>query len=282
MLLRKNDIKINGKRTAGDYQLQVDDVVSVYTDDKYLEIDLDISFSNARDLTDIVYEDDHILVVKKPIGLIVHDFDGKSYDTLNNRILKYLAKKGYYNPFQSSSFTPGIVHRLDRNTTGLVLACKTALSMRVFNELFKNNQISRKYLVLTYKQLPKKDDTVYLFMEKDSKTNHMVVSDYKNKTNKTAITEYHFKQKYKNFFMYEVSLHTGRTHQIRATLNYLGAPIVGEQYYINSNIDKNHNYEYQCLVAFSLKFGDLSKFDEQLKYLSNKEFVLDDVWFLSK
>lgn len=280
-LIRTKDIKVNNKRVEHNYMLQVDDVISVYTHEKFLEKSIDLNFAKAKDELNVIYEDEHILVIHKPIGLVVHDDDKHKFDTLQNRIKKYLAAKHVYNPFAESAFVPSLCHRLDLNTEGLVVAAKTAIALRVITEMFKNNDIQRFYQCLTYKPLPKKADIVYHYMHKDPTNNMMIVSDLKTNNNKTSITKYNHLGQFEKYHCYEIELLTGRTHQIRAVLNYMKSPVVGEQRYITKDINKDQRYLQQCLVSYKIKFLNLAKYKTQeLMYLNNKEFILKDIWFL--
>ncbi|KEZ22370.1 RluA family pseudouridine synthase [Ureaplasma diversum] len=282
-LIRTKDIKVNNKRTEHNYILKVNDVVSVYTHDKFLEKKIDLNFAKAKDELNIIYEDDHILVVHKPIGLVVHDDDKHQFDTLQNRIKKYLAKKDVYKPFNETAFVPSLCHRLDLNTEGLIVAAKSAVALKVIMEMFKNNDVLRFYQCLVYKPLPKQTDTLYHYMHKDLNTNMMIVSDLKTNLNKTAITKYKYLNQFSKYYRYEIELLTGRTHQIRAVLNYMKSPVVGEQRYITKDIDKDERFTEQCLVSYKIKFTNLAKYKtDELMYLNNKEFVLEDIWFLKK
>ncbi|RCT49425.1 RluA family pseudouridine synthase [Ureaplasma parvum] len=279
-IIRTKDVKVNHKKVDHNYLLKENDVVSIYAKENFLEKKVDLSFANAKDELDIIYEDKNILVVHKPIGLIVHEDNRYKNDTLQNRIKKYLVKKDEYHPFDESAFVPSLCHRLDLNTSGLIVAAKTANALRVITEMFKNNDVIRIYKCLTYNQLPKNNDVIYNFMYK-ADDNTMIVQNFKTKFNKTAITKYTYIDKYKKYFIYDIELLTGRTHQIRAVLNFLHAPIVGEQKYITKDSDKNQNYMYQCLVSYKIKFINLKKYQcEELNYLENKEFRIKNIWFL--
>ena len=181
-IIRTKDVKVNHKKVDHNYLLKENDVVSIYAKENFLEKKVDLSFANAKDELDIIYEDKNILVVHKPIGLIVHEDNRYKNDTLQNRIKKYLVKKDEYHPFDESAFVPSLCHRLDLNTSGLIVAAKTANALRVITEMFKNNDVIRIYKCLTYNQLPKNNDVIYNFMYK-ADDNTMIVQNFKTKFN---------------------------------------------------------------------------------------------------
>lgn len=279
-LIRTKDITVNNKKVEHNYILKEDDVVKIFAQPKFLDKKIDTDFAKAKDELEIVFEDKNIIIVHKPVGLIVHEDEFNKVDTLQNRIKKYLAKKGEYNPYDESTFVPSICHRLDLNTSGLLVAAKTANALRLIEALFKNNDVVRMYKCMTYHKLPKNSDLVQNFMYK-ANDNTMIVQDFKTNQNKTALTKYKFVKSFNNYYIYNIELLTGRTHQIRAVLNHLHAPIVGEKKYISKDVNKNENYKTQCLVSYYIKFNNINKYNaKDLEYLNNKEFILENIWFL--
>ncbi|MCV3734301.1 RluA family pseudouridine synthase [Ureaplasma miroungigenitalium] len=279
-MVRTKDVKVNNKKADIKYMLQIGDEVRVFMPADMLQENKNLDFLKAKDDLEIIYEDNNILVIHKPVGLIVHDDIHEQDDTLAKRVKKYLAKTKQYNPFDQSSFTPSLCHRLDLNTSGLIMAAKNALALRNITDMFQKNDVVRKYYCLTYSPTPKNQDLVQNFMYKKPDDNLMVVQDFKTKDNKTALTKYKFIKNVRNYYLYEIELLTGRTHQIRAVMNYLNAPLVGETRYINKRIDKDERYTHQCLVSYYISFKNLEKYDSELHYLSNKEFKLQNIWFL--
>ncbi|MCV3743874.1 RluA family pseudouridine synthase [Ureaplasma sp. ES3154-GEN] len=279
-MIRTKDVKVNGKKANIEYKLVVGDSVQVFMHANTLEENRNLDFLKANDDLDIIYEDKNILVLHKPVGLIVYEDINQQDDTLTKRVKKYLARTKQYNPFDTSSFTPSLCHRLDLNTSGLIVAAKNATALRNITAMFKNNDVVRKYQCLTYNKHPKNQDVVQNFMYKRPDDNLMVVQDFKTKDNKTAITKYKFIKQFGSYYLYDVELLTGRTHQIRAVMNYLGMPLVGETRYIGKQINKDYNYKNQCLVSYYIRFKDLSNYESEMHYLSNKEFNLKKIWFL--
>ena len=179
-MIRKKDIRINGKKCDISSRLSSGDVVFVYASERFSvnntknEI---FDFSNASDELCIVYEDDNILVVDKPCGVTVHCDNEHTEDTLINRIKKYLYNSKAYNPDMENSFAPALCNRLDKNTVGLVVACKNAPSLRILNEAIREGNISKVYHCITVGIPPKDCDILTAFHSKSDKQNMVIVSD---------------------------------------------------------------------------------------------------------
>jgi len=170
--IRTKNIKLNGKRTYGADMLSEGDVVRCYINDDFFENktesinklnDKKYLFLKAPLELKIVYEDDNIIIVNKPVGLVVHDDDRKSEDTLIARVLHYLYESGKYSPETEKSFMPALCNRLDRNTSGLVIAAKNAAALREVNRLIRNNSVHKSYLCITYNIPSKKHDTLHAY-----------------------------------------------------------------------------------------------------------------------
>ncbi len=278
-LIRNKDIKVNKKKTSFDYRLQLDDEISCYLK---LEANkskpTDLLFLDANNNLLVVYEDDNILVVNKPVNLIVYDEQNKKPDTLINRCLKYLYNKHEFDVENENSFKPYLAHRIDQNTSGLVIVAKNKNSLVCLNQIFKEFKIQKNYCCLVYGLVDKPKETIINFIKKEN-NNIVKVSNTKvSDEYKQAITSYELIKYVSNkYSLLDVEIKTGRTHQIRATMNFIKHPIVGEQKYINKFIDKDIRFNTQCLVSYKLRFLDLS--GTYLEYLSFKEIKLNDIWF---
>lgn len=272
-LFRIKDVKVDGKRVNKTFVLSDGELVQIYVTDKQLE-----DFVKAKDnlvsnvKIDIVYEDDNILIVNKPSNLLVHGDENEKKFTLANQVLGYLANKGEYNP-SDKTFIPGPAHRLDRNTSGLVIFGKNVKSLQALEDLFKDHENINKYYLALVAGTPAKEGTINKPLLKDEKKKIVVVSSL-DKGAKTAITKYKLVEKFNYCSLVEVELLTGRTHQIRVHMSSIDHPLLGDAKYGNFNLNKKFDnefkYAHQFLVAYKLHFGKLNGI---LEYLSDKTFT---------
>lgn len=182
----------------------------------------------------VLYEDNHLIVINKRAGDIIQG--DKTGDTPLSEIVKeYIAEK--YN--KPGAVYLGVVHRLDRPTTGIVVFAKTSKALTRLNKMFKERETQKTYWALVKNQPPKEQDTLIHFLKRNPKQNKSYAYDKEIPESKKAVLDYKILQKLNNYNLLEIQLHTGRHHQIRSQLAVVGCPIKGDlKYGFNrSNID---------------------------------------------
>lgn len=254
-LFRKKDIKINGKRCDISAVLNAGDVVTVYVKQELsAEKKHDLTFLNSPPVSDIIHEDENILIVFKPVGLDPHSNSTSTSDTLIDRIKHYLYNKKEYSPETENSFAPALCNRLDRNTSGLIISAKNAVALREINEAIRNGNLHKIYRCVTVTPPPKSEDIITAYHKKDDTRNIVRISDKKADGYREIKTGYKVLDRKNGLFLIEVTLFTGRTHQIRAHLAHVGAYILGDGKYGNTALNKRYGVFRQALCAYSLKF----------------------------
>lgn len=277
--LRTKRIKLNGKKAEISTRLKEGDTVEMYINDEFFIKEESVyDFMRASKNIDIIYEDENIVLLNKKVGLLCHPDDREYIDTLIGRLKRYLYEKGEYNPDDETSFTPALVNRIDRNTGGIVIAAKNAVSLRVLNKKLKDREIEKYYLCIVHGYLNKKTDTLKGYLVKNEDKNLVKIYSKKVDESKEIRTEYKVISEKNNLSLVEVHLLTGRTHQIRAHFAYIGHPLLGDGKYGTNEMNKKYGYKKQFLYSYKLKFNFTTD-SGSLEYLNGKEFTVDDVWF---
>lgn len=277
--IRQKDIKVNGKRCHNADRVCEGDVIAVYAPADFLEQPAaQYEFQYAGTKLDIVYEDENLLLLNKPVGLLVHPDEHEYRDTLIFRVQRYLYEKGAYDPARENSFVPALVNRIDRNTCGIVIAAKTAAALRVLNEKLRRREIEKYYLCIVHGQFRKKEDTLHGYLEKNEQQNRVYVSKHAGSGARTIATRYRVLKEKGDLSLLEIELLTGRTHQIRAHLASVGHPLLGDGKYGTNAQNKGTGFSKQALCSYRLKFAFETDAAE-LNYLNGKEFTLPHVWF---
>lgn len=246
-LLRKKDIKINGVRISEDRIVFVGEEIEVFFSDDMI--------SKIK----VLYEDDNIIVANKPREL-------ETVSDNNNSLLKKLSKQ--------IGCELQAVHRLDRNTEGLVVFAKNEPAKNELDSAFKNRTLEKYYLALVYGVIEKKEDIWIAYLKKDSIKSLAFISDIQKQGFEKIITKYKLKKQFENYALVEVELVTGKTHQIRAHFAHNNHFVIGDEKYGDSKINKLFKKKYQCLCAYKIVFH----FDKNSKlfYLNEKTVSLNE------
>ncbi|MCK9443508.1 MAG: RluA family pseudouridine synthase [Tissierellaceae bacterium] len=240
-LIKEKLVFVNNKTRKSSHLVEEGDHIIVkFPKPKVLQV-------LAEDIPlDIVYEDNDLVVVNKPQGLVVHPAPGNYTGTLVNGLLFHIDKLSSINGI----IRPGIVHRLDKDTSGLLIVAKSDKAHRILSELLKNKEINRTYLALVHGLIKQNEDTINLPIGRSSADRKKMAVTYKN--SKEAITDYKVLSRYDNYSLIEVSLKTGRTHQIRVHMAHINHPIVGDPVY--SRRKNEFGLDKQMLHAYKLGF----------------------------
>ena len=281
--LRKKDIKVNGVRASADYRVCENDVVTVYIKDELLEEKKpsEDDFLTADSTLNIIYEDENILLVDKPAGMVVHEDNENSRDTLINRIKSYLYRKGEYRPEEEFSFAPSLCNRIDRNTGGIVIAAKNAESLRILNQKVRDRELTKLYICAVHGIPEPREATETAYLFKNEQENRVVISEKKAPQNRTIVTKYRVLETNRGNSLLEVDLVTGRTHQIRAHMAYLGHFLLGDGKYGSNKINRELGYPYQALYSYKLIFRFTTD-GGILNFLNCRVFTAENIWFLEK
>lgn len=230
-MLRKKRIKYNGKKGEGNEILQKGDCLQLYLSEQTIEsfMEQKVVYTARRDFSTI-YEDSDLLVVNKPAGLIVHPQKSDDKNTLIDQILYYLYEKGEYTPAKDSTFTPAICNRLDRNTSGIIIAGKNLKAVQAVNTAIAQRKVNKYYVTLVKGNITQAEKVVH-YLEKESEKNQVILYDNQKEKTRQIITEYKPIAYAENMTLLEISLITGRSHQIRAQMQKIGHCIAGDRKY---------------------------------------------------
>ena len=269
----RKDVKVNGRRVKEDAMLSEGDVLQIYLSEEDLERFTQKTRAHAaKRQFAIAYEDENVLAAVKPFGLLVHGDSTEKKDTLANQVTDYLIETGSYVPRLEKSFVPSPVHRLDRNTTGLVVFGKNAAALRTLSAALAQDSGFRKlYYTILCGEL-KQDLHLKGKLLKDEETNKVRVLSENAQEGKPIETIVRPLYAANGFTAAEVELVTGRSHQIRAHLKSAGYPLIGDAKYgdarVNRTIQARTGLTTQLLHAGKLTFTGLP---EPLAYLNGTE-----------
>ena len=238
-MIKNNDILVNNKSVKSSYILKENDIITI---GEYLEEQLQ-AIPEKMDL-DIVYEDQDVIVVNKANGVVVHPAVGNTHNTLVNGLLYHSSLSDI-----NGEFRPGIVHRIDAYTTGLLMVAKNNKAHEILAHELEEKKTTRKYIALVWGVIKEDTGTIDAPIGRDDKNRKkMCVTD---KNSKDAITHFKVLKRFKNATLIELKLETGRTHQIRVHMDYINHPVVNDPVYGRRKIIDDSG---QCLHAKELGF----------------------------
>ncbi len=243
-LIKNGEVSVNGCSVSKSYRLSIGDHVTVCVPPP----EDAIPHPCEMDL-DIVYEDDHVLVINKPKGVVVHPAPGHSGDTLVNGLLHHC--KGSLSGI-NGEIRPGIVHRIDKDTSGLLVVAKNDAAHRGLSVQFEKHTIDRVYETIVWGKMPDLQGQVVAPIGRSQKDRKKMAAGVKN--GKYAATHYQVLHQYAKFSHLACRLETGRTHQIRVHLSSIGHFVLGDLVYGREVSGLNLDFEGQCLHARVLGF----------------------------
>ncbi|KLE15920.1 RluA family pseudouridine synthase [Clostridium sp. C8] len=267
--LRKGDVRVNGSKQKENYSLQINDVIEIKyiqsTKEDPKEKFIKVNASGMK----ITYEDSNILIVEKWPNILVHPDEKGKEASLTDYVLSYLNEKGDYLPENEITFTPAPCNRLDRNTSGIVIFGKNFEALRTMNEMIREGKVEKYYNALVKGKI--KDGLYKGYIHKNEEANISKIYDEKVNDSKEIAMEVKTIRTNGAYSLLEIDLITGRSHQIRAHLSHLGAPIIGDNKYgdrkLNSFFANKFGLDCQFLYAYKLIFRNTP---DKLEYLNNK------------
>ena len=281
--IRLKRVKVNGKGAKRDVRLAVGDLLQLYINDEFFERPTpeNAFLSLYQPKLNILYEDEHILLVDKRPGLVVHPDENERVNTLLTHIQAYLYQKKEWSPYWENSFAPALCNRIDRNTGGIVIAAKTAEGLRVMNQKIKDRELSKYYLCVARGELRPRTGKLEGFLLKDEGKKQVTVYKKPVPGAKTAVTLYKTLAVREGLSLVECELVTGRTHQIRAQMAAAGHPLLGDGKYGSERENRKYGRHGQALYSYKLTFSFTTDAGP-LEHLNGRTFQVEDVDFVEE
>ena len=272
-MMRKKNIVLNGKKCDGSEKLSEGDEIKLFLADETIEKFSEVKVQKVKKTKlDIIYEDDHVLLINKPSGMLSQKAKEQD-ESLVEYLIDYLLDSEKLTKEDLRSFRPSVCNRLDRNTSGLVAAGCSLAGLQKLSAMFKDRSLHKYYLCVVSGSVREKK-RIEGFLKKDEKTNQVTISQKELPDSAPICTEYEPLMETGTYTLLKVTLITGRTHQIRAHLASIGHPIVGDAKYGNVRVNEEAKRQYhirsQMLHSWKLVFPQM---EEPLAHLSGKSFT---------
>ncbi len=281
--IRLKRVKVNGKGARRDVRLAAGDLLQLYINDEFFEKPApeNAFLSLYRPKLDILYEDEHILLLDKRPGLVVHPDENERVNTLLTHLQAYLYQKKEWSPYWENSFAPALCNRIDRNTGGIVIAAKTAEALRVMNQKIKDRELEKFYLCAVKGTPRPPEGRLENYLWKDEVKKQVYVKARPEPGARTAVTLYRTLARAGGLSLVECELVTGRTHQIRAQLAAAGCPLIGDGKYGSERENRRYGRHGQALYSYRLVFRFTTPAGP-LEHLNGREFRVEKVDFVEE
>lgn len=272
-MLRKKNITLNGGKCDGSEKLTEGDEIKFFLSDDTIEKFCEVKVQSVKKIKlFIVYEDEHILLINKPSGMLSQKA-GEKDESLVEYMIDYLLSRGELTMETLKSFRPSVCNRLDRNTSGMIIAGKSLAGLQVMSKIIKERSLEKYYLCVVKGRL-EYTQNISGYLLKDTKNNQVRILTEETEGALPIETEYKPLKTGEDFTLLEVKLITGRSHQIRAHLSSIGHPIAGDYKYgdeaVNQEVKQKYHITSQMLHSYRLVMP--KEIDEPLSYLAGKEF----------
>ena len=280
---RRKEIKVNGHWARPDLRLAEGDCVRLYIPEEFFTGRTAGPgwLESLRPDLDIVYEDENILLVNKMPGVLCHEAEGWSADTLIARIQAHVYQAGGWDPAAENAFAPALCNRIDRGTGGIVIAAKTAAALRVLDEKIRAREVTKEYLCVCVGTPSPAAGRLEGWLFKDAVKNQVYVKPRQEPGASFAATDYRVLASRDGLSLAACRLHTGRTHQIRVQMAHAGWPLLGDGKYGRERVNRRHGESRQLLWSWRTAFDFTSPAGE-LEYLRGRSFTVKDVPFVEK
>lgn len=273
---RLGRIKVNGKKAKPEARLHEGDLIEAYLNDEFFSqtatpTPRPISNSNSATIK-ILWQNNDVAFLHKPAGLLCHS-SGPQQPNLLDLFINAMIEKGEFHPENENQFSPALCNRIDRGTEGIVIAAKNYTALHSMNDIIKNGHVEKRYLCIVKGTPPQGLHTHY--WQSDDKKNIVHIFEAQQAEYKEIQTEVTVLSTKKGLSLCEVLLITGRKHQIRSHLRYLGHPLAGDQKYGEQTLNRKTGLRTQALCAVSASFSDVPA-DNPLAYLNGLKVEISE------